>query len=126
VESSHSISRNRLFITCSFGLLPPPLSQLRSLPTLTMCWVTGCLTRMVNRVAGPNVASANPQRRNSVSARNGRFVDRCGGNFDRVVQAFGIGERDRAIAGAHGFQYREDKANEGLRTNPQRVSRKIS
>jgi hypothetical protein len=47
-KSSHSISRNRLFITCSFGLLPPPASQLWSLPTLTVCSVSGCLARMVS------------------------------------------------------------------------------
>jgi len=38
------------FTTCSFGLLPSPSSQLWSLPTLTVCSVSGCLTRMVSVV----------------------------------------------------------------------------
>ena len=36
------------------------------------------------------------------SARHGRFVDRRCGDFDRVFEAFGIDERDRASAGGHG------------------------
>jgi hypothetical protein len=38
--------------------LPPPSSQPSSLPTLTVRLVSGCLTRMIKRVAGRKVASA--------------------------------------------------------------------
>jgi hypothetical protein len=57
---------------------------------------------MVRRVAGPNVAreSAPSEFR---QREDGGFVDRCGGNFDRVLQAFGIGKRDEAGARGHGF-----------------------
>jgi len=57
-----------------------------------MCSFSGCLTRMVRRVAGPKVTSASPHRRNSASAAA----------FNRVFEAFRIGERDPADAGEHG------------------------
>src|ERR1700722_19344554 len=50
------------------GTFPAPSSHDRSLATLTVRDISGWRTRTVSFVAGPNVASANPHRRNSPSA----------------------------------------------------------
>lgn len=71
---------NRLFIACSPELLPLPFNQDFNLPTLTLCDISGWRTRTASLVPGPNVASANPHRRNSASANTAASY-----NVDAVI-----------------------------------------
>jgi hypothetical protein len=57
-----------VFIACSPGLFPTPSGHARSRAALTVCDISGWRTRRASLVPGPNIASANPHRRNSASA----------------------------------------------------------
>jgi hypothetical protein len=64
-----SISRSPTFTACSRGVFPLESSHARSFPTVSSCAVAGATTATRSRVAGPTIASANPQRRNSAIPR---------------------------------------------------------
>jgi hypothetical protein len=76
--------RKRLFITCSFGLLPPPSSQLWNLPTLTDA--DGQPARGAERGVRESAPAELGER------HHGRFVDQRGGDFDSAFEPFGIGK----------------------------------